>query len=137
MGYICENCNKEYASRQSRWNHNKKCQVSLSKSILTDSSKSKSKSILKNKSGESEVKIFNCSFCDKIYKHKQSKYKHEKICEYKNKEINKIKILEKQNEDMKLQLEELKLLIQKSLKIHPPDLLEKSKIFLIKSDRPN
>jgi hypothetical protein len=119
MSFVCKYCNKDYSSRQSRWNHIKTCRVSQSKSDSTTQSKSKSKSNGGCTFDDIDSKTFKCTFCNKVYKHKQSKYKHEKTCENKNKETTDLKAIEKQNEEMRIQLEELKMLIQKSLKIHP------------------
>jgi hypothetical protein len=65
--------------------------------------------------GKTKEKIFECRYCFKTYKHKQTRYSHEKICKTVENEDNKdikIKKLEKQNEEIKKQLEELKELIK-------------------------
>jgi hypothetical protein len=132
MEYRCNNCNKCYSSYKSLWLHNYKYHNTLvSQKVSNGKSDGKSKSKSKNEieNLDASLKKYKCLFCNNEYKHKQSKYNHEKKCEYskeKNNDILEIKKqnqkLEKQNEDMKQQLLELKDLIQKSLKIHPKTL---------------
>ena len=120
---ICKICNKYYSSYKSLWNHNKKfhiLEVSKSNSKVTlKSSKSNSKVTLKlskSNSNVSEEKLhFQCNFCDKKYKYKQGKYKHQLICKYKNSNINN---LQKENIEIKNTLNEL----LKLCKIHPKTL---------------
>ena len=123
-GNICKICNKYYSSYKSLWNHNKKFhifEVSNSKSKVTPkSSNSKSKVTLKSSKSNpnvSEDKLdFKCNYCDKKYKYKQGKYKHQLICKYKN--SNKIDNLQKENIEIKNTLNEL----LKLCKIHPKTL---------------
>ena len=125
MEYICKYCNKSYKSIHSRSNHyriyhsiDRKPKVSL------ESVKSKPKvslAIVNIKLDvNKEINNYNCKYCDKIYKHKQSKYKHEQSCN--NKELKddsyKIAKLEKENLEIKNTLNEL----LKLCKIHPKTL---------------
>jgi hypothetical protein len=120
---ICKICNKHYSSYKSLWNHNKKFhifEVSKSNSKVTlKSSKSNSKVTLKSSKSNpnvSEEKLdFKCNYCDKKYKYKQGKYKHQLICKYKNSNINN---LQKENIEIKNTLNEL----LKLCKIHPKTL---------------
>ena len=113
----CKHCNKDYASYSSRSNHIKKYHKEVISDIVSESklgSQSKSKS--EKFEVDSNSKNYKCKFCSNEYKHKQSKYNHEKKCKLsKNNNADKIDKLEKQ-------LEELKDLIQKSMKIHPKTL---------------
>jgi hypothetical protein len=103
MEYYCVKCNKEYASYQSLWIHNKKFHPINNKSI-DKSDKLHDKSIDKPKH-----KNYKCNKCNKNFIHYQSRWKHEKKCKInkddknnETKEINnkinilteKIKILE-------------------------------------------
>ncbi len=93
--FICDLCNKNYKDKSGLWYHNKKfhdikshAEVSL-KSV-------ESKSVKNN--------LYSCKYCDNEYKHKQSKYKHEKTCMNKNQNNNlvtKIEKLEKQIDKLK------------------------------------
>ena len=122
----CKYCNKDYASYSSRSNHIKKYHnVENIQKIDNDIQK-----IDIDIHENIQKCIYKCEYCKKEYATYFIKWRHEKNCKMKENNVNKMDKLEKQ-------LEELKDLIQKSMKIHPPDLLEKSKIFLIKSDRPN
>ena len=84
--YKCDKCNKNYASYQSLWNHNKR----------------------KHKPQ------YNCTYCDSVYKHKQSKCRHEQKCKTqkpKNEEIEleKIKLELLKEEHIKNEIEVQKL----------------------------
>jgi hypothetical protein len=117
--FKCDICKKNYSSYKSRWLHIKKYHSKEEVSESKDNGKGKSKEKV------SAEKIYECRYCDKIYKHKQTRYSHEKICktsENKDNKDIKLKKLEKQNNEMQKQLQELKELIQKSMKIHPKTL---------------
>ena len=114
MEYICKHCNKIYKSCHSRSNHYR-----IYHNI---ESKSKVSQMLQTSKSKVSQTIFNCNFCNRIYKHKQSKYKHEQIC--KNKELkdnNKIVKLEKENLEIKNELNKINELL-KLCKIHPKTL---------------
>ena len=62
--YNCEKCNLNYTSRMGLYNHNKQYhqdKIGTKKSPRTNF----------------------CIFCNKEFKHNQNKWKHEKICKYK------------------------------------------------------
>ena len=114
LGYLCIDCNKEYKSYTTLWNHNR---------IKHDSIKTKkSERPAPTVDKENNYDLFKCRNCTKTYKHKQSRYTHEKTCsgncielEIDNKRIiesdnKKIAVLEKENENIELhiKLQELK-----------------------------
>ena len=84
---------------------------------------------------ENQKEHFKCRYCDKIYKHYQSRNRHEKTCN-KNKEklLNeKCKKLEKENDELRKELneykkqmaemkEQIRQLLNKNCKIHPKTL---------------
>jgi len=81
--YKCNICEKNYASKQSLWNHNHKYHENLkvtesSKSNSTQSSKSNSKNVL-NLSYNN-----HCKYCSKSFKYKQGRWKHEQKCQVKS-----------------------------------------------------
>ena len=138
MEYYCKVHNKSYASYKSLWFHNFKYHKVESKPENNDGKpegKSLSKPPLININNE-----FNCRKCNKVFKFKQSRWKHEKKCTIepiKKEEINEIKkemleykmetqkeMLEYQKEIAEYKAEMLKLrdILQKSLKIHPKQL---------------
>ena len=81
--YKCKVCKKDYASYKSLWLHNYKYHKNCDKSELSHH-KSNDKSNDKSKlSQETQEKNYKCSFCQNIYKHYQSRWKHEKICKSK------------------------------------------------------
>ena len=77
--YICKVCNKQYKTYKSLWNHNKKYH-----SIYTPISISLYKpNISQDKSNINQDKPYpnyKCTFCNKVYKHFQSRWKHQQIC---------------------------------------------------------
>jgi hypothetical protein len=116
MVVICKHCNKEFASYSSRSNHIKKYhseQVTKSVTYVT-------KNVTKcNKN----VNGYNCKYCNEEFNTRQTRWRHEKICQLENKQNpDEIKEIKKENEEMKKQMQELKDLIQKSMKIHPKTL---------------
>lgn len=88
----CNVCNKNYASKQSLWNHTNKFHdnikvIESSKSNSIQSSKSNSKNVL-NLSYNN-----HCKYCSKSFKYKQGRWKHEQKCNIKinNQEIMELK----------------------------------------------
>ena len=81
--YICKICNKQYSSYQSLWIHNKKfhkCDSKESKDINKES-----KDVGKGPTNLNvEYKTYMCKYCNKKYKHKQTRWTHEKKCLLKN-----------------------------------------------------
>jgi len=113
MDFKCEHCNKSYKSYQSRWNHINRYHISkVSKKV------SESKDDGKDKSKEKVTKVYECRYCEKIYKHKQTRHAHEKICKDDENNENLRDIVKEQNK----QIQELKDMLQKALKIHPKTL---------------
>ena len=117
MKYKCIHCNKHYSSYQSRCNHIRRYHKVEISPELVKPEVDVSQKLVKNS--------LKCNFCDKTYKHRSSKSKHEKSCKEivdsdKNDEIDKMKI---EMAEYKAEMEKLKDIIQKSLKIHPKTLL--------------
>jgi hypothetical protein len=103
------------------WKHNKKyhqsiinINVSQSKPEVSQSKPEVSQS--KPEVSQSDCNILliknKCKFCNKILSCKQSKYKHEKKCANKNNEVNELQML-------KNEIEQLKTILHKTLKIKP------------------
>jgi len=99
---LCSICGKKYSSRQSLHNHKKRMHPEKDTTFPTFS---KSKVSLTNTKSKSIVsQIYQCKYCDKVYKHKQSKYKHEKNCKH-NTDVNYISKEEHLEELQKLEKE--------------------------------
>lgn len=117
MEFKCEHCNKFYSSFQSRCNHYRKFHKSDDKPLINNykpTDKPFDKHLINTK-----LKIINdeniilekkyfCKKCDKQFEYYQSRWRHEKICK-----DNKKEILELQNIEIKKQLDDLKLKINK------------------------
>lgn len=84
---LCSICGKNYSSRQSLYNHKKRMHPEKDTTFPTFSKSKVSLNIPQSKSIVSQ--IYQCKYCDKVYKHKQSKYKHEKNCKH-NTNVNYI-----------------------------------------------
>ena len=123
LKFTCKNCNKNYSSYKSLWNHNKHFHIKKSEHCIEKSEHCIEKSehcIEKSencieKSENCIEKNFNCRICNKIYNNKQSRWSHEQKCKIisnKNIELEKNKNIElEKNKD--IELEKIKLLVAK------------------------
>lgn len=110
MGLICEYCNKEYSSYSSRSNHIKKYHSEVGKPKVSQSKLSGKPKVSISKHTSLDDEIWMCRKCNKEFKHKQSRFRHEKSCSEELK-------IEKSDEKLDLILNVLK-----SMKIHPKKL---------------
>jgi len=124
MEYKCNHCNKSYASYQSRCNHIRRyhkpvCKVDVNENEFHVNVSSIEMSMLKN---NNNLK-YSCSKCKKSFKFRQGKWAHEKICKEKIlEENNEIEEIKNKNIKMEKEIENLKTMLQKALKIHPKTL---------------
>jgi hypothetical protein len=121
--YICEKCNKIYASRQSLWNHNNKYHSENQTPENANIRQNIIKTPPETAKNQPEIsKEISCEYCNFIFTRKDSLLKHYNRCKVKNnnKEIKESDILElkKENAEIKSMLAEL----LKSSKIHPKTL---------------
>jgi hypothetical protein len=131
LKYNCTICNKFYASTNSLWNHNNKFHknndinvndVNVNVNDVNVNVNDVNVDIIETK------KIIKCEYCNKIYSSRFSKSNHKKICKMKNniqpiiENNNKIEKLEKENEEIKNTIVELKNIIMQQAKIHPKTL---------------
>jgi hypothetical protein len=104
--HTCNICNKNYASKQSLWNHNHKFHDNnISKKSAKNQPKIhqtsvKNQPIVIQSVLNTKHNILECKYCNKLYKHIQSRWKHEQKCKVKSnddqimelkKEINELK----------------------------------------------
>ena len=126
MEHICIDCNKNYSSYKSLWLHKYKYhKIPVVTNVVSENN------VVKNVV-ENVVKNNICKKCNKSLSDRISRWKHEKICTQKNleKENNEIKkeLLDIKNEkdkeilELRKEMEKMKDIIQKSLKIHPKTL---------------
>lgn len=115
MGLICKYCNKEYASYSSRSNHVKKYHSEVGKPKVSISKLSGKPKVSISKHTSLVDEIWMCRKCNKEFKHKQSRFRHEKSCSEELK-------IEKSDEKLDLILNVLK-----SMKIHPKKLEKMNK----------
>ena len=113
MAFLCTYCNKQFKSYQSRWNHIRNFHNSTVREKVSES-----KDVGKEKVSKSKVTLYECRYCNKIYKHKQTRFTHEKNCKECNNNNKLINIVREQNN----QIQELKDMLLKALKIHPKTL---------------
>ena len=78
--YKCNICNKIYASYKSLWYHNYKYHKNTTTNKVIESKDISKESKEISKESKDIIKQFKCKYCDKIYKHKQTKWFHEKSC---------------------------------------------------------
>ena len=117
MSYKCNKCNKNYSSYKSLWYHNYKYHSATETPVPPP---------VPPKNID-----YKCNNCNIIFTRKDSLTRHinNKRCkkelknESKDDEILKLKqLIEKQQEDSKKEMLELKNMLQKALKIHPKTL---------------
>ena len=131
----CNICNKYYKNKNSFGNHKRKFHILQSNKEHFESNKehfeSNKEHFESNKEHFESNKLI-CKYCNKIYKHYQSKNRHIKKCKEKHDNILKQECekLKKENEELKLnfqnQMNEIKNhvkeLINENCKIHPKTL---------------
>ena len=118
MGFKCNYCEKEYSSYQSRCNHIR----NIHKKINIQNIQSNIQFNIQNIQSNIQNK---CIKCNKEYKYRQGLWKHAKNC---NKlEDNKIDLVIKENIEIKKEMEKLKIMLQKAMKIHPKTLTKINK----------
>lgn len=89
--YSCQKCNLFFKTNNGFWKHNK---------IKHDI-------IIENIQLNIDDRKFKCSYCNKLYKHKQSKWVHEKTCKNKNTIVN-LENLQKELNEVKNELDKVK-----------------------------
>ena len=119
----CKYCNKEYKSQSSRSNHIKKYH---SNPDVIQTSNSVIQTVIQSNPVNNETNTYFCSKCNKSFKFRQGKWKHEQKCTDEKTKIeesnkNEIEIMKKQLENTLLKLAETQDLL-KSIKIHPKSL---------------
>jgi hypothetical protein len=110
--YLCKICNKNYASASSLWNHNNKFHNNVIKNKNKNmSSKCQHNVNLMSTPCQPNVNIMSkqcepninlicnnkinalqCKYCNKLYKFRQSKCRHEQQCKIKDNDNKKIEI---------------------------------------------
>jgi hypothetical protein len=129
--FLCKKCNKQYKNKSGLWKHNTKYHNKEDKSNLSQNScinktdKSNLSPIsavtIHTETGTQNVQIkgkYKCKYCPKIFKHLQSRWKHEKICKTKNNYNHELNELKKEHAELKQQFSEF----LKYAKIHPKTL---------------
>jgi hypothetical protein len=121
MSVICKYCNKSYASQSSRSNHIKKFhKIDNIQPIQQPIQKNETLNIQ-----NIQPNIQNkCIKCDKILSNYFSRWRHEKKCDGKTtkEKENNDKSKDEEIIEMKKEMEKLKDMLQKALKIHPKTL---------------
>ena len=99
MEYKCKICKKLYKSYQSLWNHNNRYHITNENKMQTliNFSANKMTTFEKTKLDNTKDDCV-CKYCNKILSHRNSRWRHEKIC---TKKIN----IEKQLDDINKKLE--------------------------------
>ena len=86
MEYNCKECKRNYASYQSLWIHNKKYHSSsttqCNPKVNTELAKSNPPKAPVGVSCKTTIQ-FTCKYCNKLYKYKQGKWRHEQKCQKK------------------------------------------------------
>ena len=107
--YNCNDCNKTYSSYRSLWGHNKNFHNGI-KTEKTIFEKEIENIEEKNTIEETNTTGYLCRVCNKTYKHKQTRFRHEKTCigikSDREIELEKMKqdTLDKEEKILKLQI---------------------------------
>lgn len=125
--FKCNICNKNYKSKNSLGNHNRKYHSQNQSNISRDKPKYQPKLDIDKPKYQPILDLnskYKCSFCNKEYKHIQSRWKHEQKCKVNYNDEKEI--LKKENMELKKEIKEMKKqlieLMNKSCKIHPKTL---------------
>ena len=86
--YHCNICNKNYSSYKSLWKHNNNTHKSENQPDISQISAKNQPNIshlpiisdVSSNIFDTSSNVYKCSYCDNIYKHIQSRWKHEKVC---------------------------------------------------------
>ena len=90
--YNCKICNLE-TNKLSNYNRHLKSKKHLAKTGVSKELAKVSIGLAENANHKSEInKKWVCKYCDKSFKHKSSKSRHEKECDKSNFEIENIKL---------------------------------------------
>ena len=118
--FTCKICNKNYKSKQSLCNHNRRFHKNSHQKVNIRSIKSQHLVNKKSTFNNKEV-IHKCIYCNKIFSFKQSKYIHMKTCKIKkekddnNNYKNKLKLKDAEIKKLK---ERLRDKMNKNCKMH-------------------
>jgi hypothetical protein len=89
--FQCKTCGKTYSSKQSLCNHTRiKHKHSNDTYMATNvplGTINTPINILNNTPDITTNMIFKCNYCDNVYKYKQGKYRHQKVCKFNNTDV--------------------------------------------------
>jgi hypothetical protein len=124
--FSCNICNKLYSSYKSLWNHNNK--FHNKKIDIVQSKDNHMQSSMQSKDNHMQSSIFYkeksllCKNCNKLFTHRNNRWRHEQKCKHKDKNIDEIANLKKQNKQLELTINELKtqvtMILKEKGKIH-------------------
>ena len=84
--YFCQTCNKNYATYQTFWFHNRKFHKTQNNENTSENiSENTSENIcetINEKTSQEIIKQYICQHCSKIFKYRQYRWKHQKSCKY-------------------------------------------------------
>ena len=92
--FRCKLCNKNYSSYKSLWNHNKKFHNNIVNQ-MSNVVKNTSNNV---KQSSNIIKQYHCSYCDKCFEIRQTRWAHEQKCKNINNKDKQIELLREENE---------------------------------------
>ena len=115
--FRCNICNKNYASKSSLCNHNKKFHKFIDIKITLNDTKitlndTKYDTKCDTKMIQKNIKKYSCDHCSKTFNFRQNKYQHEKICKLKEQPDKNIQ------ETIKELKQQVALLLKEKGRIH-------------------
>ncbi len=127
--YSCNICNKNYSSYKSLWKHNNNIHKSENQPEISQISAENQPNIshpptvsdISSNICVASSNMYNCSYCDNIYKHIQSRWKHEKVCkQIKNVkdqlaiEKAKLELMKEDNKKGEIEIKKMRIQLQLS-----------------------
>ena len=142
--FSCNICIKNYSSKSSLCNHNKKFHSIINNQSLQKSEENCTKTEKSPKDNTINLRIYDCRYCNKKYNNKNSRWSHEQKCKNiinETNELNKMKEETKQKElILQIKKEEksilqLKLKLEKSNKVDNITLKKLNKMLMERNNK--
>jgi hypothetical protein len=134
---FCKLCNKMYASQSSLCNHNKKFHNNKTDTDVVINNTLDNTNANIDNTLDNTIKKYNCSKCNKLFNNYQNRWKHQKVCKFKNNNIIENNTNNNELVELKNTISELKELILQHAKIHPKTLQKINKQLINNNNNSN
>ena len=127
-GHICKICNKNYKTKQSLWNHKSKYHNNENNPNVINTSFSSNPIVIQKSPNNNSNNNCICKYCNKEFKYKQGRWKHEQKCKINNEKskdeiINILQTtIKQQSDEIQIIKKQLLDIMNKQCKVHPKTL---------------